>query len=69
VEWSFDLSQDMPPRTETSQELRARIAKIPGIIVHRRIGPPQPWVPDPLLRVREGLTVKEILGYDDEDDE
>jgi hypothetical protein len=63
------MSMPPPPEHETPEERFERISKMPGVIVHRRVGPPQPYVPDPSLRVREGLTVREILGRDDDDDE
>lgn len=61
------MSMQPPPINETAEERFERISKMPGVIVHRRVGPPQPFIPT--LRVREGLTVREILGYDDDEDD
>jgi hypothetical protein len=62
------MSIQPPPDNETAEERFERISKMPGVIVHRRVGPPQPYIPDPSIRVRQGLTVREILGYNDDDD-
>ena len=44
------------------------MSKIPGVVIYRNPNP-VPYVPDPSIRVREGITVKEILGYDDDEEE
>lgn len=62
------MSNLIPPNEETSQEKLERISKWPGVVVH--INPdPKPFVPDQEFRVREGLTAREILGRDEDDDE
>jgi len=60
------VSDREPPEQETPDQRFERISKLPGVIVHRREGPPVPFIP--ALRVTEGTTVREILGRDDEDD-
>ena len=56
------------PPNETAEQRLERIRKWPGVVIH--IHPnPKPFVPDPEFRVREGLSVRELLGRDDDDDE
>jgi hypothetical protein len=61
------VSTQNPPDRETPEERLERISKWPGVIVHRRVGPPVPFVPT--LRVNPGVTVEDILGRDDDDDD
>jgi hypothetical protein len=70
--WSINLlgvsmSGQIPPVEETSEEKFKRISQWPGVVVH--VNPnPRPFVPDPEIRVREGVTVRELLGKDDDDE-
>ena len=61
------MSNREPPGRETAEQRFERISKMPGVIIHRREGPPVPFVPT--LRVSDGTTVREILGRDVEDDD
>lgn len=59
------MSSQQPPDRETPEERFERISKMTGVIVHRNPNPVR-FIPDPSIRVREGLTIREIFGRDDE---
>jgi hypothetical protein len=60
------MSGQNPPKRETPEERLERISKWPSVIVHRNPNP-TPFVPDPQIWIREGVTPKEILSWDDDD--
>jgi hypothetical protein len=62
------MSDNRPPETETDEQWIERVSKLPGVIVYRNPNP-VPYDPDQSIHVREGITVDEILGRYDDDDE
>jgi hypothetical protein len=62
------MSATRPPERETPEERFERISKLPGVVVHYNPNP-EPWQSPTDIRVREGVTVRDILGRDDGEDE
>jgi len=61
-----DMDQQPPSQRETTERMLERFSKMPGVVVHRNPNP-IPWELPTDIWVNEGVTVRDILGRDDED--
>jgi hypothetical protein len=52
---------------QMTEEQRQRILNTPGVVVHRRKGPPRDSLPEPKLRVLTPISASELIN-DDEDE-
>jgi hypothetical protein len=59
------MSERPPAWVKDAKSRLEWVSKMPGVIVHRNPNP-VPYVPD--IRVREGVTVSDILGWDEDDE-
>ena len=63
-----DMDQPPPSQRETAEQRLERFSKMPGVVVHRNPNP-IPWEPPTDIWVNEGVTVRDILGRDDDEED